>query len=112
MLRKPVPGQMFGPVERPFDDSEFKARYPSIYEYLTVTRWADGSNRVTSTISVFIDNGALKLVINDRDNNRSAFFSAPTFEDTLVRMEEALTEDSADWKSRNANAAAATRTPF
>lgn len=111
-LRKPTPGQMLGIASVPFRDEEFASRYPSIVEYLFTAKWTDGSVRVTSTISLFADNDCLKLVLNDRDNNRSVFINATTVEGALVALEEALANDTADWKSRSGGAAAQSKTPW
>lgn len=110
-LRKPLPGQQYGPVAPMFSDEDFQRDYPNITEYLFTERWADGSMRQTSTLSVFSDNGSLKIVLNDRDNNRSAFFSAKRFLEALENMETALREETVDWKSRGQNRQAS-QTPF
>jgi len=99
-IRKPVPGEFFGVPDTPFDDEAFKGDFPNLYEYLTLTRWQDGSIRQTSTLTIFIDNRALKIVINDRDNQRSAFFNARTWGECLVKLETALSDDTVDWKSK------------
>lgn len=110
-LRKPLPGQQYGQAAPMFDDQDFRQLYPNLYEYLFTDRWADGSVRQTSTLSVFSDNGALKVVLNDRDNNRSAFFSAKRFNEALESMETALREETVDWKSRS-HTKPAGQTPF
>lgn len=111
-LRKPVPGEFYGPPQPPFNDPEFAAKYPNLTEYLVTSRWADGSIRQTSTLSIFTDGVSLKVVLNDRDNNRSAFFCEETFDDSLAAIEAALANDRVDWKSRSANKSGGMQTPF
>jgi len=111
-LQKPKPGENYGPQSPPFRDDKFAADYPNLTEYLFTDRWQDGSVRVTSTLSVFSDNGCIKFVLNDRDNNRSAFFSEETWMDTLVAIEQALASGRVDWKSRRGTTNDAMKTPF
>lgn len=111
-LRKPKPGELLGPQDPPFVDNAFQGDYPCLTEYLFTRQWADGSHRMTSTLSIFTDNGALKLVINDRDNNRSAFISKPTWAEALEALESGLAHDSLDWKSKSQVNQAAMKTPF
>jgi len=112
MLRKPQPGEMYGPPALPFCDPDFQSKYPNVTEYLFTRNWTDGSVRQTSTLSVFTDGEAMKVVLNDRENNRSAFFCEPTFSGALEAMEAALAADRVDWKSRSSGAAKAMQTPF
>jgi len=112
MLKKPMPGQLYGVADVQFDDLKFRETYPTIYEYLFTQRWQDGSTRVTSTISFFAQEGALKVVINDRDNNRSAFFNAETFDAAMASMEASLKSDTTDWKSRSGAPAKGASPPF
>jgi len=112
MLKKPAPGQMYGTASTPFVDEEFINEYPTITEYLFTSKWTDGSVRATSTLSIFTDGDAMKVVLNDRDNNRSAFFCEATFSGAMHAMEKALREDKVDWKSRSSSGQAAKQIPF
>lgn len=111
-LNKPKPGEAFGQPSPPFRDEKFVNDYPNITEYLFTAFWQDGSPRVTSTLSVFSDNGSLKVVLNDRDNQRSAFFSEETLIDTLTAIEQALASNRVDWKSRRGGGTGQMATPF
>jgi len=99
-LRRPNPGEQFKKDDAPFVDHDFEARYPTITEYLTAVTWDDGKPRVTSTILIFMDGRALKVCLNDRDNNRSVFISDPTFTGAMDRLEQGLAENSLEWRSR------------
>jgi len=112
VIKKPMPGQQYGPVAPPFCDPDFQTKYPLLTEYLFTCRWADGSNRVTSTLSIFTDGESLKVVLNDRDNNRSAFFSDRTWALIFDTMEMALKEDRVDWKSRGMASGKGDKVPY
>lgn len=112
MLKRPVPGQMCGPADKPFSDRSFESEFPTLHEYLTVTSWGDRQPRTTSTLLLFVDNGALKCCINDRDNNRSAFVNDTTFAGLLALLESKLTEESLDWRTKGSGGAAGGKIPF
>lgn len=78
--------------------SRFAQDYPALYEYLTVTAWADGSQRATASLTLFQDEGRLKVCLHDRDVGRVAFVAAWTVEDLLRALEEGLLADSIDWR--------------
>lgn len=73
--------------------------YPALLEFLTETRYTDGSSRRTGTITVFSDGGQVKASLNDRDLDRVAFVSATSLAGLLVILEEKLATSSADWRS-------------
>jgi len=103
MLRKPRPGEYYGAPEVPYEDVAFQGDYPNIHEYLTVERWADGSPRTTSTLTLFVSGGSLKVVLNDRDNNRSAFINDSSVVAALEKLEAQLKSESVDWKSKGSS---------
>jgi len=111
-IRRPKPGETNVRNEAPMDDGDFRGTYPTLYEYLTLTQWSPGQARITSTIMVFVDQGVLKCCLNDRDNNRSAFFSSPKFLDLLDLMEAQLSSETVEWKSRSTKPGAPGYTPF
>jgi len=99
-LKRPNPGEQFKKDDLPFVDHGFEADYPTLAEYLTADRWDDGKPRTTSTILIFLDGKALKVCLNDRDNNRSVFVSDPTFAGALLKLELGLLQNSLEWRSR------------
>lgn len=112
MLRKPKPGERTGPVEPVFNDADFKATYPQTTDHLAAVRYEDGSPRVTSTLLIFCDTGILRVCLNDRDNNRSVFFTGETVEAALTSMENALAEGTVEWRSRSQSGYNNVKTPF
>jgi hypothetical protein len=73
---------------------------PGLWEYLTAWTYADGSQRVTSTLTVFLEEGMVKVCLNDRDKGRVAFVSGRTVTKTLEALEEGLQEGSLDWRAQ------------
>jgi len=97
---RPRPDERFGKLEDPFSDDGFVKEYPSIYAYLFEGKWKDGTPRHTSTLLMFFEGPVFKAVLNDRDQNRSAFFTSSTFAGLFDSIEVALTADNVDWRNR------------
>jgi len=111
-VRRPNPGEMFRKKELPFDDLDFRTKYGNIHSYLTETAYDGGQTRVTSTLLIFVEEGCLKLCINDRDNNRSCFVSAPTLSALLAALEDGLAQETLEWRTRRTHPGQPGYTPF
>jgi len=101
MLSRPKPGELTAKNDPPFDDRLFTDCHPNLSEMLTAIQYADNAPRTTSTLLVFCENGILRGCLNDRDNNRSAFFTAQTVGDLFQTIEDALASGRADWRMKN-----------
>jgi len=106
------PGERSGPPEAVFDDTEFSRSYPTLAAYLTETKYQDGTPRVTATILIFCENGVLRLCVNDRDNNRSVFFTSETVEGGLLAAENAIATNTAEWRIKQGYNRQTPQTPF
>lgn len=111
-MKKPLPGEAFGPQDPPLDDPDFAKAYPNLLEMLTATEYEGGHPRTTSTLLIFCERGILRCCLNDRDNNRSAFLSETTVEGALVKIEEGLATGRIDWRSRSQSGFKGASTPF
>lgn len=74
--------------------------YPRLTEFLTATRWEDGSERQTSTLMVLWEDGRWKGCLHDRAEERSGWISSRTWGDLLAALETALVEEDLDWRRR------------
>jgi len=112
MVKKPTPGERSGPAEEPFADKDFEKCYPNLTAHLRDARYEDRTSRVTSTILIFCENGVLRMCVNDRDNNRSVFFTAATVEEAFMKAEDAIATNTAEWKARQGYARREDKPPF
>lgn len=80
------------------DGCVWPATFPGLFEYLTSTRWPDGSPRQTATLMITMDDGTFKGCLNDRANSRSAWVSSRSPTGVLHVLEERLQEDSLEWR--------------
>lgn len=98
-LQKPKPKDDQGRPVKFTGDKQSQAVYPTVCEYLTTTQYGDGSPRQTSTIVLCADDGAWKAAINDRDNRRSLWVTAPSLDEAVSLLEEALNVPQPPWRS-------------
>jgi hypothetical protein len=101
VMRKPDRQATVGSVLAGMPDNDFAAEYPTITDYLTCIRYEDGSARVVSALSLFLEEGSCKVALNDKDCKRSLYVAADTFKGALVLLEAALQTDAAPWRQWN-----------
>lgn len=75
------------------------SKCPGITEYLSKSLYEDGKPRQTSTLTVFIEGGMVKVALNDRDVERSSYMSGEGLEDALRSLEKHLVEEKVDWRA-------------
>lgn len=71
---------------------------PLTWDRLTNPKYADGSPRKTDSLTLFYEEGALKLCLSDRDQGFVAFLTAQDPLDLLWRLEGKLTDGSLEWR--------------
>lgn len=81
-----------------FPDASWAGKYPTISQYLADGAWDDGTPRERSALSVFTEDGVVKLALNDKDLARSCYASGLTVEKCLHSMEKGLADGSAVWR--------------
>jgi len=79
-------------------DEWMLATCPTLLDYLTNTKYDDGTPRTTSTMTIFVDQGAFKVSVNDRDAEASLYSSAACLLDALASTEKRLNGDQTDWR--------------
>jgi hypothetical protein len=72
--------------------------YPTVWEFLSLPCWADGSPRLPGTITLFTDSGAWKVTVKDKDGGLVAFLTAASPEGLLERLEAGLVNGTLDWR--------------
>jgi hypothetical protein len=85
-----------GPV---FVDNDFQRDFPTLYQWLTETKWDDGKQRKTTTLMLTVDDGTLKAWVHDRDGRRSAWVSGTTLDSVLEAVDGRLQDNRMEWRS-------------
>lgn len=98
-MKKPTAGKGKTGQAGSCPDAKLMKAYPTLVEYLVTVKWDDGSARERSTVTLFIEDGSVKLALNDRDLSRSLYVTADSLDEALGALEEALKDDSADWRA-------------
>jgi hypothetical protein len=81
-------------------DCELSVLFPTVLEFLSLSRWEDGSARLPGTITLLVDGSQMKAACNDRDAGLSCFVSARTLTELLGVLEAGLSTGSLDWRQK------------
>lgn len=73
-------------------------RFPALLEFLTLGEWEPGVAREFGSVLVFVGEGRLKAMLNDKDAARVAFVSGDSLESVLCLLEEGLKDNDLDWR--------------
>lgn len=87
-----------------FDPDEFALHYTTLWEYLTLSRFEDGSPRKTSSLTVFADDGCLKAVLKDRDASLCLWAAAPSMTGLFTLLDSMLNNPETAWRRDKADA--------
>lgn len=76
-----------------------KGTWPTLLEYLTETKYPDGSAREVSCLVITADATGWRGCVSDKDNSRTMWKTAETVEGLLLALELGLMADEpSDWR--------------
>ncbi len=76
----------------------FSSLHPSLSEWMTAEVWEDSSKRRLPSLTIFSEDGLVKICVNDKATERVAFVSGPSLREALQSIEDGLTRDSLEWR--------------
>lgn len=79
-------------------DPEWVRDLPAVHEYLTSMCDEDGTARRTSTLTLFAEQGAWKVFLNERQLNASLCATGDTISGALAALEIMLEAESTPWR--------------
>jgi len=79
-------------------NSEWSLLHPLLWEHITATTWADGSERVTSSLLMFCEERCVKLMLNNRAEEKVAFIASDSIEGAWAALETGLEASTLDWR--------------
>lgn len=77
----------------------FKARWPTVWRYMSDRAWEDGTDRQLATLLFVVDPDGLKGCLNDRSTGASLWVTGTDFNNVLDEMEAAVTSDAPRWRA-------------
>lgn len=77
---------------------EMSRRLPTLFEFLTVTQWPDGAERVPATVLLCWEDGRWKMWLSDKDAALTCWVTAETLSGVLASAEAAIEGDAGDWR--------------
>jgi len=75
------------------------ARWQNVLDFLSVSRYPDGSARTVGSLVLFCEDNRVKCCVCDKDNGLVAFQTADGVAALLEHLNVALEADSLDWKA-------------
>lgn len=76
----------------------FSKEVPAIHEWLTHTKYDDGSPRAPGSVTLFLGDTGPQGCVTDKDAGVIAFVSGASFGAVLEALESGLAEDRLDWR--------------
>jgi len=73
-------------------------RFPILHEFLTRSRFDDGSQRAPGSFTLFVDDGSIKVCLNDKAEGAVGFVTFHSFAEVLEGLEAVLRENRVDWR--------------
>jgi len=89
-------------AEKPLTGA-FLSDYPTVWTFLTDSKWDDGSRRERATILIIADGGVIKLWMGDKACNRSCWVTGESLEQAFTILEEQLSTSSCAWRPMENN---------
>jgi len=83
----------------PPSDSDFEELCPFLWEMMTLDKWADGTDRIPSTIKVERVSGGYRATIIDDSLCVKKGVYVSKFADILVELERVLPLESVPWEA-------------
>lgn len=101
IMQRPTETQAKAMSDGKFPDELWQGEYPLICQYLTTTRWEDGSDREPSALAISLREEGIQLALNDKALRQSAYTTAGSVEEAMGLMEGALTNGRDIWRAWN-----------
>lgn len=110
MIQRQANRKVAGVTEGEVVPCALALQLPTLFDYLTQRRYADGSARQTSSVLIFEEGGILKGMLRDRDLGLCCWVAGNSLEGLFAALEAALGDPEHEWRvDRQAAGQKATR---
>lgn len=72
--------------------------FPTLWEFLTLSKWPDASLRKVGTIILFTEGDKWKCCVKDPSGGRVAFVTGKDLDSLLLAVDAGLDQDDLDWR--------------
>lgn len=72
--------------------------FPTLVEWLSLSKWEDGTPRATSTLRLGTADGKWKLMLVDPAGGRVLYLGNQLLEEALLELESSLQTGKGDWQ--------------
>ena len=80
-------------------DEDFMGLYPSLWSHLTQTTWDDGTPRLTSAVTLFMQAGRFTACVVEKNWDLILFATADKLEGIWEAVDARLSDPKADWRA-------------
>jgi len=80
-------------------DPVFSKKYPTLWAYMSQTKWEDGTDRLPAGIMVFLQDGIFKARFTENETGKLLWIAAPSIFGVLEALEMALNVPQPDWRN-------------
>jgi len=98
MLKNQRPAAVGGDTVEAAEDEDFIGLYPTLWKYLTSTRWDDGEARLVSSVSYFLQHGKWTACLVEKNWGLILFATADRWDDLREALDARLADPKADWR--------------
>jgi hypothetical protein len=109
MLQNKRPAAVGGDSVEAAEDADFMGLYPTLWMFLTSTKWADGEPRQVSSVSFFLQHGKWTACLVEKNWGMILFATADRWEDLRESLDARLSDPKADWRLDRKTAGAQAR---
>ncbi len=98
-LRKPTEGVHTQGKPNGVKECDLALRWPTLWEHITQQIWDDGTQRLTSTVTLSSDGSRVVACLRDRAMGAVGFHSAMSFAELLDSLEMLLASETMDMRA-------------
>ena len=79
-------------------DEDFMGLYPHLWTFMTQARWEDGTPRLPSPVSIFMQHGKWTACLTEKNWGLILFATADRLEGIWEALDARLSDPKADWR--------------
>lgn len=82
-----------------FSDDQLLEQCPDVHQWMSCAEW-NGKPRKLPTITLFVEDGRLKAVLNDRNTEQTGFWTFRSVMGFWRELQDALCGENVEWRQK------------